>query len=297
MTTTIYDILPERLYSGTLTIGRHKLSCAVLDNGMRVITPYSIFSAFGKGGGEGANDDSSSSIPSFLNDNHVMPYVKNVFPDGIDMPVKYISKKGRSIYSGYNAKILPLICEVYLQANAAGALTNSHKACLETSKLFTKAFSKKPIADLIDEATGYHTYKAYYELERLLSQHIHGDLLPWTSVFDDDFFKEIYRLKGWDHNDCQQDASIGKITNFLVYNRLPVPIIDKLKELSPLIKSLIGKDCKTNTIYRRLTREEEYIKLKEMIACNLALMRACDDWDSFEKAYRKSYRILDQEEI
>ena len=54
-----------------------------------------------------------------------------------------------------------------------------------------------------------------------------------------------------------------------------------------------------NKLHQRLTREEGYIKLKELIASDMALMRVYDNnnWDEFEKAYRKSYKIPDSEVI
>lgn len=40
--------LPKRLYSGTVNIAGHDLSCAVLDDKTRVLTSSAIFSAFGR---------------------------------------------------------------------------------------------------------------------------------------------------------------------------------------------------------------------------------------------------------
>ncbi len=84
-----------------------------------------------------------------------------------------------------------------------------------------------------------------------------------------------------------------------MYNRLPKPVVERLKELNPIIKSITGKNYRKHKFYQRLTREEGYVKLKELIASDMALMRVYDDndWDSFEKAYRKSYKIDDGEII
>lgn len=127
--------------------------------------------------------------------------------------------------------------------------------------------------------------------------YISAELLPWIKVFEDDFYKEIYRLKGWEYNGYYRNSYVGKITNFLVYNRLPKPVVDKLKELNPVIKSITGKNYIKHKLHQRLTREDGYIKLKELIASDMALMRAYDDWESFEVAYRKSYKISEDEII
>ena len=69
------------------------------------------------------------------------------------------------------------------------------------------------------------------------------------------------------------------------------------KELNPVIKSITGKNYRKHKFHQRLTREDGYIKLKELIAADMALMRVYDDWNSFEVAYRKSYNIPDDETI
>ena len=227
--------LPKRLYTGTVNIAGHELSCAVLDDKTRVLTSSAIFSAFGRSRKGKSNDGRLSTMPSFLDAKNLEPYINNVFPDGLDMSVEFCSKNGNMIYTGYNAEILPLICEVYLQAKDAGVLTDSQKPLAEASGILVRALSKVGITALIDEATGYEKDRKADELQQLLSVYISAELLPWTKVFDDDFYKEIYRLRNWDYNGNYRNSYVGKITNFLVYNRLPKPVVEKLKELNPII--------------------------------------------------------------
>lgn len=289
--------LPKRMYSGTVNIAGHDLSCAVLDDKTRVLTSTAIFSAFGRSRKGKSNDGRLSNMPSFLDANNLKPYINNVFPNGIDMSVEFVSKNGNIVYTGYNAEILPLICEVYLQAKDDNALTDSQKPLAEASEILVRALSKVGITALIDEATGYENDRKADELQQLLAMYISAELLPWTKVFEDDFYKEIYRLKGWEYNGHYRNSYVGKITNFLVYNRLPKPVVEKLKELNPVIKSITGKNYRKHKLHQRLTREEGYIQLKELIASDMALMRAYDDWDTFETAYRKSYKVPEDETI
>lgn len=299
MRNNVENNLPKRIYSGTVSIAGHELGCAVLDDKTRVLTSSAIFSAFGRSRKGKSNDGRLSAMPSFLDAKNLEPYIKNVFPDGIDMSVEFVSKNGNVIYTGYNAEILPLICEVYLQADDAGILTDSQKPLAEASGILVRALSKVGITALIDEATGYEKDREADELQQLLSIYVSAELLPWTKVFDDEFYKEIFRLKGWEYNGHYRNSYVGKITNFLVYNRLPKPVVDRLKELNPIIKSISGKNYRKHRLHQRLTKEEGYIKLKELIAADMALMRVYDDndWDTFEKAYRKSYKVPDNETI
>lgn len=291
--------LPKRIYSGTVNIAGNELGCAVLDDETRVLTSTAVFSAFGRSRKGKSNDGRLSTMPSFLDAKNLEPYINNVFPNGFDMSVTFVSKNEKSVFTGYKAEVLPMICEVYLQANDAGVLTDSQIPLATASGILVRALSKVGITALIDEATGYEYDRKENELQKLLSIYISDELLPWTKVFDDEFYKEIYRLKGWEYNGHYRNSYVGKITNFLVYNRLPKPVVDKLKELNPLIKSISGKSYRKHKFHQRLTREEGYIQLKELIAADMALMRVYDDndWDCFEKAYRKSYKIPDTEVI
>lgn len=290
--------LPKRLYSGTVNIAGNELSCAVLDDKTRVLTSTAIFSAFGRSRkGKSKDDNRLSNMPSFLDAKNLEPYIKNVFPDGMDMSVEFISKNGNVIYTGYNAEILPLICEVYLQAKDAGVLTDSQKPLATASGILVRALSKVGITALIDEATGYERDRKADELEQLLAVYISAELLPWTKVFDDDFYKEIYRLKHWEYNGHFRNSYVGKITNFLVYNRLPKEVVDRLKELNPIIKSESGKSYRKHKLHQRLSSDFGVIQLKELLASDMAMMRAFDDWDTFEEKYRKSFNISPKETI
>lgn len=291
--------LPKRIYSGTVNIAGHELGCAVLDDETRVLTSTAVFSAFGRSRKGKSNDGRLSTMPSFLDAKNLEPYIKNVFPNGFDMSVTFLSKNEKAVFTGYKAEVLPMMCEVYLQAKDADALTDSQIPLAMASEILVRALSKVGITALIDEATGYEYDRKENELQRLLAIYISDELLPWTKVFEDDFYKEIYRLKGWEYNGYYRNSYVGKITNFLVYNRLPKEVVERLKELNPFIKSINGKMYRKHKMHQRLTTDFGVIQLKELLASDMAMMRAFDDnkWNDFEKAYRKSFKIPKTEVI
>lgn len=289
--------LPKRQYVGTVNIAGKELGCAVLDDKTRVLTATAIFSAFGRARKGKSKDGRLETMPSFLDAKNLAPFIQNVFPDGMNMEVQYTSKNGAAVYTGYNAEILPLICEVYLQAKDANVLTDNQKPLAEVSGILVRALSKVGITALIDEATGYEIDREADELQQLLSMYISAELLPWTKVFDEGFYKEIYRLRNWEYNGHFRNSYVGKITNFLVYNRLPKEVVDRLKELNPQIKSVSGKKYRKYKLHQRLSSDFGVIQLKELIASDMAMMRAFDDWDTFEEKYRKSFNIPPSETI
>jgi hypothetical protein len=61
-----------------------------------------------------------------------------------------------------------------------------------------RAFAKVGIVALVDEATGYQYDREKDALQKILEQYISPELLPWEKRFPDEFYREIFKLKGWD---------------------------------------------------------------------------------------------------
>jgi len=61
-----------------------------------------------------------------------------------------------------------------------------------------RGLARVGIIALVDEATGYQEVRARQELQRILEAYVQAELRPWIKTFPDEFFKEIYRLQGWE---------------------------------------------------------------------------------------------------
>jgi hypothetical protein len=72
------------------------------------------------------------------------------------------------------------------------------KHLAETAQLLLRGFAHVGIIALVDEATGYQAERARDELNKILEAYIAKELLPWTRRFPDEFFRQIYRLHGWE---------------------------------------------------------------------------------------------------
>jgi len=48
-----------------------------------------------------------------------------------------------------------------------------------------------------------------------------------------DFYKQVFRLKGWNWNDGRMSPIVGSIVNDLVYARLAPGVLDELKKRNP----------------------------------------------------------------
>ena len=64
-------------------------------------------------------------MPSFIDANNVQPFIDNELK-GVLNQVDYYEKNGKTLTSGYNALILPMLCKVYLDAREAKVLKPQH---------------------------------------------------------------------------------------------------------------------------------------------------------------------------
>lgn len=286
------DEIPKINYSGTVTIGNKELSCAVLSDGTRILTNTAVFKAFDRPRkGKPSEEYRLKNTPAFLTANNLKTYIDREFTDD-DFSIEY--KKGSKIFTGYRAEILPRICDIYLSARDDGVLTESQKPLAVASDILMRSLAKVGIVALIDEATGYQYERDARALQELLSQYIAKEFLPWVKTFDDEFYIQMFRLRGWDYKGRLKTSYAGQLTNFLVYNRLPEGVLDELKKLNPILNK---NGYRRYKLHQGLTKEQGYQHLTHQISIATTMMRGFDTWEEFEPVFRKSFNIPDSEKI
>jgi len=232
--------LLKATHEGKLKIGELELSCAVLEDGTRIISRNAIFKAFGRTKrGRGKEEVRVPNMPSFIDANNLQPFIDGDLL-GVLNQIDYIDKNGKSESSGYNALILPKLCKVYLDARQDKVLKTQQLPLARASEILLLGLSKIGIIALVDEATGYQYDREKDELQKILKAYIAEELLPWQKRFPDIYYKELFRLNGWDftvHGIKKRPGVIGKWTNTLVYERLPKGVLEELKILTPKSES------------------------------------------------------------
>jgi len=286
------DKFPVRTYSGTVNIGGKELGCAVLDDGTRVLTATSIFKAFDRPRrGKSSTDQRAENMPSFIDANNLKPYSDAVFQSGPNYEVKFTAKNGKMIYTGYNAEILPIICEIYLKARDDGVLIESQKPLAVVSDILMRSLAKVGITALIDEATGYQEDRDRDELQKILAAYINAEFMPWTKRFPDEFYVELFRLKGWQYRGNPKPAIVGKITNELIYERLPSGVLDELRTKNPRSDSTGNRK---HRYHQFLTYDTGIPHLDKHIASVVTLMKISNTWDEFIKLFNKRFGLDNQ---
>jgi hypothetical protein len=272
-------------YNGEIKIGNITIACAVLEDGTRVITQYDFYKAIGRSGKPAKGRGSSiEKVAPFLALNNLKPYVDKELEDSTK-PIIFKQPKG-GIAWGYKAEILPKVCEVYLKARDDKALFVSQEKFAVACDIIMRGLAHVGIIALIDEATGYQAARTKDALAKILEAFISKELIKWVKTFPDDFYKELFRLKGWRFNplSVKRPSVVGHLTNNLVYERLAPGVLEELKAKTP--KDEQGR--RKNRLFQWLTEDIGNPKLKEHLAAVVALMKASTKWDDFQRMINRA---------
>jgi len=193
-------------------------------------------------------------------------------------PAGPVSSKVSSAY-GYNAEILPVVCEIYLKAREAGVLDRQQEHVAQRAEILIRALAHVGIIALVDEATGYQEVRARDALAKILEAFIEKELQPWVRTFPSDFYRELFRLRGLDYprETPKRPQYFGNLTNEIVYKRLAPGVLEELKRVTPRDDN--GRP--RAKYFQHLTSNIGYPKLREHLGSVVTLMKLSRDWDDF----------------
>lgn len=105
--------LPLATHIGKAKIGTSEIPCAVLDNGIRVLTEHGITTAMGsrRGGSKRLKKTSAEAgapVPIFIAPQNVREFITRELSDRLLKPITY--RYGRQTLIGYDARVLRAIC-------------------------------------------------------------------------------------------------------------------------------------------------------------------------------------------
>lgn len=272
-------LLPSTISEGKLIIGDTELDVAVLEDGKRIISPSSVFKAFGRPSrGTRGSNAGLINTPAFMDAKNLKPFINHDVISLINK-VKYKNISGQ-VLEGYEAAILPLVCDIYLKAREAGVIKIANQ--IETAKkaeILVRSLAKVGIIALVDEATGYQRIREKNALAKILEEFVAKELRPWVSTFPTDYYEGIFRLHGLKYppvggNKSWRPGFIGTITNNIVYNRLA-------PELLPELKKAASKAERKAKLHQWLTNDIGHPKLREHLASIVTLLKISKTKEQF----------------
>lgn len=274
-----------------LIIGDVEIPAYVLNNGMRVLSQNGIQKAIGFSGTTG------NWLSSFVNTKQIKPYITAGLLEALANRVVFQrTGAGGSVSDtyGYDATILIDICDAIIDAKNAGTLSESYLRYANKAEIVIRAAAKVGIIALVDEATGYQYEREKDELQKILKAYIASELLPWQKRFPDEFYKEIFRLNGWDYTVTgikQRPGVIGTWTKKLIYHQLPKGVLKELYEKTP--RTAKGKLAAK--LHQSLTTDIGNPHLEKQLVSVVTLMNISKDWKEFLRFFNKKFgqQVLD----
>lgn len=288
--------LPRATHSGTWVIDDERaiaVQCYVMDNGDRVLSLRGASRAMG------LSEKSSATLVRNLSANWIGPYLSDPLREWLWHAIRnelpdYVSDKGTK-FTPFEASLFVDLCKAYVDASHDNALkTETTRQVADRLYLIMTAFAKTGLIAVIDEVTGYQDDRDRQELQLILSKYISQELMPWTKRFPDEFYKQMFRLKGWDYRGKAKPSYAGTLTNEYIYQYLPAGVLAELREKNP--RDTPGRHRKYRH-HQFLTVDTGVKHLDNQLQQTIALMKASENWEEFDRLFKRAMGDPCQEKL
>lgn len=296
------DKILKATHVGKLDLDGYQISCAVLEDGTRVLVERSMANALGRKGSGGywksKKENKAPSLPEYISASYLNDYISENLRVKLKAPLKYISKTGKETY-GLEATLLPDICDVWIKAKDDGALDKNKQKTSERAYILLRAFAGIGITALIDEATGFIKDKQRYEYTKLFKEFILEYAAPYEKEFPDEFFDMVYdlygvqRIKGKNH-----PQYFAHFIRKYVYRPLAGSngeILKLLDEKNPVIKTKKGKAYRKKKLFQFLNdlgKRPFRSHLNQLIGIG----KASSNKRNFDSLFKRAFKIDDVEQ-
>ena len=284
----------EILYEGILDLASIEIPCYVLDDGTRILSGRKMQEALKIVDVEDGKQTAGTRLNRYLEQKTLEPFIYKGREQDHFKPI--ICYRGTQKINGYEATLLADLCDAFLEARKHISLSPRQTIIAEQCEVLIRAFAKVGITALVDEATGYQYEREKDELQQILRKYISEELLPWQKRFPDIFYKELFRLNGWDYTVKgiqKRPGVVGTWTNKLVYEQLPQGVLDELRNNVP--KSETGNP--TARFHQLLTDDIGSPHLTAQINQIVTLFQLSDNmqemWNNFQKLKLRQSGQLD----
>ncbi|MFZ1429678.1 MAG: P63C domain-containing protein [Geminicoccaceae bacterium] len=267
--------LPKAIASGDLRVGNVTIPCAVLDDeeNTRVFTQDGFLESIGRSKRPNTSDKTMlEGMPAFLRATGLKPFIdKNLTCSSNPISFHPLRTGGhKGIALGYKAELLPEVCWIYHDAASAGKLRPNQLHIAAQCDVLLRALTNVAIDALVDEATGFQDIRAKDALVRLLEKYVSKEALPWVKTFDDDFYKELFRLHGYKY----EPGSVKRPMIFArrtedVYSRLAPGVREELQRIVKRGKS--GRP--SEKLFQHLTESKGYQELRDLLSSVKTIMK------------------------
>jgi P63C domain len=275
-------------HEGPVKIGDVVIPAANLSDGTRVLSQGQFLQAIGRSRSPKAGTGAYAAVdelPFFLQATTLKPFISNELLESTK-PIFYRTKSG-SHAVGYDALLLPRVCNVYLdyrndQLAKHGRVPLRYAHIIAACDRLTRGLQELGIIGLVDEATGFQEVRDRLALQEILDKYLRHDLATWAKRFPDDFYKQIFRLRKWQWKGMKVNRPqvVAHYTLDFVWSRLAPGILEEMERRMPRNES--GR--KKGGFPQLLTDDIGIPELRSHLDVVVALMMTAPNWDTFIRA-------------
>lgn len=265
-------------------IGEWEFPCYVLNDGRRVFVQRGMMDALdmkqgtaGRGGGD--------RLSKFVQTRALNRFIPEQLANVIKNPITFQTPRGGKAY-GYEATVLADLCDAVLEARKTGKLHYQQEHIAARCEMLVRAFAKVGLVALVDEATGFQEVRDRQALQAILDEHLRKEFASWAKRFPDEFYKQIFRLRGWVWRGMKVNRPqvVAKYTKDIVYSRLTQGILSELETRNPI------ENGKRKTKHHQwLTEDVGHPALAQHLYATIGLMRIANSWDEFKRMLDRAY--------
>jgi hypothetical protein len=298
---------PQAAYEGVIKIGTIEIPCAVLEDGTRILNQAGFLRAIGRARSPKAGKGVLSTIdnlPFFLQAEALQPFISDELRESTKpifyFPIKTVEQGipeppyrfPRPEAVGYNAEVLPQVCEVYLKFRDQSLkerkeIPGRYKHIFEACDILMRGLAHVGIIALVDEATGFQAIRDRNALQAILDKFLRKELAAWAKRFPNEFYQELFRLRGWQWKGMKvnRPQAVAGYTKDFVYDRLVPGIREELERLNP--KDERGR--RKHRHHQWLTDDVGHPALAQHLYAVIGLMRASTSWEQFTEMMDKAF--------
>lgn len=286
--------MPKASHDGIVKIGGKEMYAAVLPNGKRLLSQGQFLQALGRSrtpkGGTGAL--TVDGLPFFLAAEQLKPFISNELRLSTT-PIFFQGVDGRK-QIGYDAELLPQVCEVYLQfrdtfigVSPPEKVPQQYAHIVKACDALMRGLAHVGIIALVDEATGFQDVRDRQALQAILDRFLRKELAAWAKRFPDEFYQQIFRLRGWTWRGMKVNRPqvVAKYTTDLIYDRLAPGLVENLEAKNPVD----DKGKRKAKHHQWLTEDVGHPALAQQVYAAIGFMRAATKWDEFLLNYYRAF--------
>ena len=168
-------------------------------------------------------------------------------------------------------------------------MTKQQEHIAKRADVLIRGLATVGIIALIDEVTGYQEIRDRTDLHKILDRFLLKERAAWSKRFPDEFYKEIFRIKGWQWKGMKVNRPqvVGRYTNNLVWDRLAPGLREELEKRNP--KDEMGNRSVKH--HQWLTDDPGHNELQKHLVGVIALMKSVRTEHRWNECIRRIQRV------